>query len=401
MKDWHSLHNSAKEIEMTIQQLVSYLERNNFQGWEPYDIPATRFNMPALVRITLTQAFRLCPISFHRFFIEKKLHAKAATLFARSFLMLYDLTKEPGYYQQAIYFLDWIENHRSLQSRHFSIGTQFQLNMKNYRAKPGTPAPLLTCFAIEAFISAYEISGDNKYLELANSGVQYFLEELPQKKIASDQSYFIYHPNNPKFIPNLPAVISGTLSRFYSISTSPELLNIIKNNLNYVVKFQRDDGSWLYQPDFDYTDSFHTAFILEALAKYQQYVGDERFEGNLSKGLTFYINTFFNRRGRPLHKKRFGLPDNADSLLTKLDLRDIAMGMVLCKNLSSTGRYPINRGIELFNWTMHNFRSKQGYFYCQQLPVYTVKSPYLSMQAWMLYALCILLKTIKSYQSNR
>ncbi|MBN1684312.1 MAG: AGE family epimerase/isomerase [Gammaproteobacteria bacterium] len=384
-------------LEKTINELILFLEKHHFKGWEPYDIPGLKITpVTRPVRVLLTQLIRLSPISLHPFFKNKTEHAKAAALFARSFLLLFEITREQKYQKKAVYFLEWLETHRCSTTKNFSIGTQYQLNMKNYSANPNTPAPLLTCFSVEAFLSAYEIFKDNKYLELAESGINYFLEELPQVKVSSDRSYFIYHPNNNQFIPNSPAVICGTLARFYFISKNQELLTIIKNNLNYIANYQQEDGSWFYHPGSRYIDSFHTAFVLEALAKYQRYTGDESYKKQLLKGLAYYEKNFFESDMKPIHKKRFGVPTNVDSLLTKIDLRDIAMGLVLFNEINKLRGYPIRRILNLQNWSINHFKSNKGYFYYQKVPLYTIKGPFLSMQAWMLYGLCVMLKSLNS-----
>ncbi len=293
-----------------------------------------------------------------------------------------------------IQFLDQLKIHRCPTTKHYSIGNQYQLNMKSYSSNPGIPAPLITCFAIEAFLSANKILKDQIYLDLAESGINYFVEELPLIKVSGDQSYFIYHPNNNQFVPNAPAVICGTLSHFYSISKRQELLTIIRHNLNYIISFQREDGSWLYHPRSRYVDSFHTAFILEALVKYQHYTGDDTYEKQFLKGLSFYEQTFFTSNMKPIHKKRFGLPTNADSLLTEIDLRDIAMGLILFNQLVSLKEYPITPVLNLLNWSVDYFRSYRGYYYYQKLPLYKIKNPFLSMQAWMLYGLSLTLKSL-------
>lgn len=402
IKNYQTLVDHGKKLEQTIEELISFLEKHNFQGWEPYDIPEFKsWLIPQSIRVLLTQLIRLSPVFIHPYFKSKDTHAKAATLFARAFLILFELTNKQKYYEKAIYFLDWLKAHRCPTTKNFSSGTQYQLSMKNYSANPGTPAPLITCFAIEAFLSGYEISKNQRFLELAESGVNYFLDELPQIKVANDQSYFIYHPNNSQFIPNSPAVISGTLSRFYSISKNEKLLTIVKNNLNYIMSYQREDGSWFYHPKSRYIDSFHTAFILEALLKFHHYVRDNSFEKQFLKGLSYYEQTFFKSDMQPTHKKRFGSPTNVDSFLTRIDLRDIAMGLVLFSQSTSLRTDLIKRVLNLSNWCVKHFRSNEGYFYYQKVPLYTIKGPFLSMQAWMLYGLSMLLKVLNNYEQNQ
>jgi len=402
MKNSRNLTDFENEIKTPIEELIAFLEKNDFQGWEPYDIPEFRlknFRLPPPARVMVTQLFRLSPIFVHPRFKEKRLHTKAAALFAHAFLLLFEQTKAVRYREKAIFFLHWLQEHRSPQSRHFSIGTQYQLSMKNYGSQPGTPAPLLTCLAIEAFLTGYEILGDTSYLKLAESGIRYFCEELPQVKLSDNLSYFIYHPNHKQFIPNLPAVVCGTLARFHSISKENKLLEVIRSNLNYVIQAQQKDGSWRYHPRASYADSFHTAFILESLAKYQYYLGDNFYEPYFKKGWSYYAQTFFKADMRPVHKKRYGIPGNTDALLTKIDLRDIAMGLVLYSSLTIFQQLSPDPALNLLRWSLKNFRSSRGYFYYQQTSLYLIKGPFLSLQAWMLYALGKLWQAMKSIES--
>jgi len=400
MKSSQTIAESIEKIENTISRLISFLERNDFKGWEPYELPELSWLKSNKLRTVTTQLLRLFPISLHSYFSEKKLHPKAAALFAQAFLNLHEITNEQGYYETALFFLEWLIAHRSAQSKHFSIGNLHQLSMKTYHALPDTPSPLITCFAVEAFISAYEASQDQRFLQMAESGIKFFLEELPLRNVSDNECFFVYHPNNEQFIPNAPAAISGTLSRFYGISKEPSLLKVIKNNFNYIAKWQKSDGSWLYHPDSGYVDNFHTAFILEALAKFQFYTDDDSFETNLSKGVSFYSKTFFKSTGKPIHKKRSGFPTNVDSLLTKIDLRDIAMGLSVFSSLHSTDANQLAVALNLLDWSVENFKSKQGYFYYQKVPLYTIKGPFLRMQAWMLYGLSKMLQILKNLETS-
>jgi hypothetical protein len=400
MKNSRTVTDAIEKIETAIARLIKFLEQHDFKGWEPYELPELIWLQSPRSRVATTQLLRLFPISLHGYFNEKKLHPKAATLFARAFLNLHEIANEQHYYEKALFFLEWLIAHRSSQSKNFSIGNLHQLSMKTYQASPDTPSPLITCFAVEAFISAYQASQDQRFLEMAESGAKYFLEELPQRNVSATECFFIYHPDNEQFIPNAPAVISGTLSRCYGLFKNQAWLTIIKNNFNYIVKWQRNDGSWLYHPGSGYSDSFHTAFILEALAKFQFYTGDYSYEANLSNGLSFYAKTFFTPGGKPIHKQRSGFPSNADSLLTKIDVRDIAMGLSLFSALHSTypKHFPI--ALKLLDWSIEKFQSREGYFYYQKVPLYTIKGPFIRMQAWMLYGLSKMLKVFKSIEKS-
>ena len=48
--------------------------------------------------------------------------------------------------------------------------------------------------------------------------------------------------------------------------------------LNYLYLNQREDGSWPYACDIEYTDSFHTAFILEAIIIMREQVDNPKYK---------------------------------------------------------------------------------------------------------------------------
>ncbi len=403
MKSHRANIDYVQKINTVILKLIHFLEKDNFQGWEPYDIFNnywTSLIKSRHLRAAITQIFRTTPIFLHPLLKEKKFYAKPVALFAHAFLILYEVSKDIQYRNRAIFFLNWLEQHRSSETQNFSLGAHYQVNLKTYGSSPDTPSPFITAMGIEAFISAYEILGDGHYLDLAASGIRFFLDELPQVQVNVNQSYFVYHPNNLKFVPNLPAVICGTLARFHSITGDKSILSTIEKNLRHVVQWQRDDGAWLYSPAAKYSDNFHTGFILEALAKYEHHMRDQQFNSSFTKGLAFYERTFFDETGRPHHKKLFGLPNNADSLLTQIDLGDCAQGIILFSLLLQYKRNLSETGFRLLNWCIERFRAKDGHFYYQQLPLYKSKSPFISLQAWMLYALAKISQALSAKPIN-
>lgn len=387
MKSYQENKKLEKFLFEEMLLLIRYLEQTEFNGREPYDASeslAERKWLPGFARMLWIQVSRLSPTHVSRFFREKKKYTKAMALFAHAFLILYKNTNEERYKEQAIAFLNWLEENRSRQSENFSLGTFYSIAMKGYAATEDTPSPLITAMAVEAFMSAYEILGEIKYLDMAASGVNYFLIELPQRRVSNEHVYFVYHPNNPKFIPNLPAVLCGTLARFFRLSGNQNKFQTVIHNLNYIVSHQRPDGAWLYAETAPYIDNFHTGFILEGLLKFELFSGDKRFRESLNRGVNYWRSNLFRKSGKPIHRKLAGFPSNADSLLTRIDARDCAQSLVLLSYLQP--EY-IEMLQTILLWTVQKFKSKQGYFYYQQLPMYKLKGPFIGTQAWMLYGL--------------
>ncbi|MBN1155740.1 hypothetical protein JXB12_12550 [candidate division KSB1 bacterium] len=385
------------QVLQTIDSLLDYLEKSNYKGHEAYDVltpSLTRRIHPAILGALLTQLIRISPFPLQKLYKEPKQYSKAMSLIAHSCLMLYKILGDPQYREKAIYCLEWLIENKSAQSRHFSLGSGYNLSMKSYDSSADTPSPLITALAVEAMITAHQILGNDRYLQFAESGIRYFLEELAIIQVDSNLSYFTYHPNNPHFIPNLPALLCGTIARYNAMKPDPRVDEIISNNLRYVVKHQSSNGSWPYEPGAPYIDSFHTGFILEGLAKYQFYMRNTEFNQSLGKGLAFYLKTFFKSNGRPVHKILTGTPANADSLLTKLDLRDCAQALVLFNVLVKLMNFPMTTSWNLYDWCVKNFKSDAGYFYYQATPLYKIRGPFIAMQAWMLFGLVNLLDSM-------
>ncbi|MFZ5518009.1 MAG: hypothetical protein ACOY90_15290 [Candidatus Zhuqueibacterota bacterium] len=403
MKNLQSNRTLETQLYEEINQLAGYLESTKFMGWEPYDSPALfpgMKRMPGAVRMLWVQLNRISPIPIFRFFKEPKLYSKAMALLAHTYLLLFKITEDAKYRGQAIIFLDWLMKNRSSATTLFSMGTHYNIAMKGYAATGETPSPLITCMAVEAFMSAYEILGEPRYLELARSGVDYFLNDLPQQRVSDTESFFNYHPNNPKFIPNLPAVLCGTFARFLSFKSDPGIMDAVIKNFNYVVRWQRADGSWLYDKNAPYVDNFHTGFILEALLKFRHFTGDTRYQKSLQFGIDYWRSRLFARNGKPIHRILEGRPNNADALLTRIDTRDCAQSLVVSSYLLDESDAAVDFARNIFTWTAHHFKSRQGYFYYQQLPVYKLKGPFISMQAWMLFGMAQLLDAIKKVRGK-
>ncbi|MCI0493620.1 hypothetical protein L0Z72_01325, partial [candidate division KSB1 bacterium] len=72
----------------------------------------------------------------------------------------------------------------------------------------------------------------------------------------------------------------------------------------------------------------------------------------------------------------------------------------LFSTLHSTQRNQSALALKLLDWSIEKFQSKEGYFYYQQLPLYTIKGPFLRMQAWMLYGLSQVLKVLKNLEKS-
>ena len=166
-----------------------------------------------------------------------------------------------------------------------------------------------------------------------------------------------------------------------------ELFEPAERATRYVVKNQRQDGSWFYgtSPKQSWIDNFHTAYILFSLKRIIEVspFGSE-FQPALERGYEYWKNNFFLAEGWPKYYHDDPYPADAhaaaSAIVTFLECGD------LDKNASNLAR-------NVAAWTIKNLRDSRGFFYYQRRRFYTVRKPYMRWtQAWMLYALARLLE---------
>lgn len=384
-----------------LNKLTDYLEAHNYKGLEPYDVSGLKYlnfmRRSRVSHVLLTQLMRLCPSEAVWLWLGAKEReiSKAMILFARGYLRLYEAFRDRKYLEKASWFLSWLEQNCSPEYDSFCVGGNFDLQMKSYHAGKHSPSPMLTAYAVDTFLDAFELTSESGLLDTAARGVDFLLDDLPIGYVDERNIYFSYVPNGLIFVPNVPAIVAGTLAHYYKFTVDERALSHAVKALRYVVKAQLPDGSWLYAPGSNYVDSFHTGFVLESLYKFQKYTGRNDFEAAFRKGLEFYENTFFSKEGVPRHKIILGVPKNADSLLTKIDIRDCAQGIILFSQLSGLSSSYLDSARQLASWTIKDFRDSKGHFYYQKTLFHSIKVPFIRSQAWMLCALSELISSIE------
>ncbi|HEY1871330.1 MAG TPA: hypothetical protein VGG71_09740, partial [Chitinophagaceae bacterium] len=183
------------------------------------------------------------------------------------------------------------------------------------------------------------------------------------------------------------------LSRIYYYTKENDLKELAKKAVEYCLHFQNEDGSWYYSPlpFHHWIDNFHTGFNLECMSDYAFYTSDDSFTSCFTKGMEYYLNTFFDQQGRSKYYNNSTFPVDIHSpsqliiVLSKAKLFD--------KNIELIDR--------VLGWTIRNMQSPKGFFYYQKRKFYTNKIPYMRWsQAWIFCALTHYLKNANINYEN-
>jgi hypothetical protein len=229
-----------------------------------------------------------------------------------------------------------------------------------------------------AFLRAFEITGEEKFLAAARE-IAVFLLENPRRLVeTADQLCLSYVPLEDInwAVMDVSALVAAFCAKLAHLGGEKEgggLLTAARRLMEFVVDKQTDYGAWFYTwPAGDSHirhDNYHTGIILDCLADYMTYSGDHSSRPNYHAGLDYYRRHLFLENGAPRWMNDRTWPH---------DVHGSAAGIL---SFSRASRYlhenfpgeDGRRGGEcldfagrVLNWTLKNLYGGRGYFYYQK-----------------------------------
>ncbi|MBU4009123.1 MAG: delta-aminolevulinic acid dehydratase, partial [Proteobacteria bacterium] len=252
------------------------------------------------------------------------------------------------------------------------------------------PITVWTSLIGQAFIDAYEITGDKKYLEVAESICDWIVER--PRNITESGCCINYTPSGEGdcTIHNQSMLAAAMLAKTAKYNSNQEYLRLAKEAVTYTCTRQLPDGSWLYgeEPKYHWIDNFHTGYNLDALKCYIENTNDKTFEDSLKKGFDFFKINFFEPTGRPKYYHNRTYP---------IDSQCCSQAIETLANFSDYDETSLELGVRVAKWTIENMQDQTGYFYFMRYPYMTLKVPMIHWaQATTYKAMSMLLKALNS-----
>ncbi len=380
------------KVQQSLRKLEDYLDLTAWRGYDPYDA----LNSPILsklavhsayLKIAFTQAFKLSPLNLRPFFhIHEGWNPKGLGLFLSGYLQMYRLTKSRKYLQKIQSIISILESTKSKGYSGYCWGYNFDWQSRSGFTHKYTPTIVNTVFIAHAYLDAYELLGDKRFLHVAEGSRDFILNDL---NIHREKGFlcFSYTPYDHTRVYNATILGSGFLARLFTHTKERRLLDYAKRSAGYVVNKQGTDGSWFYA-DSNYQkwiDSHHTGFVLEGLHNYISFAKDGEYLYHLRRGLEFYKKHFFLSDGYPMFYNDRPYPVDVHcpaqavvvfSRLNQLENNQTLLDAVVC-------------------WLIDHLQDRQGYFYYRIEKYFTNKIPYIRWsQAWVFHALATYLQHV-------
>jgi hypothetical protein len=385
-----------ENIARAFAELFAWCRQHNFAGHDPFDalnsklFQTTPLRHSATARLLWTQTLKRSPVDLRKLaLVPAEKNSKGVALFALAALSNYRRTKTVEAETEARGLLKDLES-LTLEGWHGAAwGYNFDWQSRVFFAPRGTPTIVPTAFAARAFVEAARAFGDESYLATARSICEFIVRDLPRSVESSTEICFSYTPHSETRIFNASLLAAETLARVGAYSGTKEFCDLAVKAARYVVKQQRDDGSWAYGADAtqSWTDNFHTAYLLSSLHRIIQSctaAQTDEFRLPLRRGYEFWRKSFFLADGWAKYYH---------DTLYPVDTHAAATAIASFLDLTELDRNALPKAEQIAAWSISNLRDRRGFFYYQRRRFHTVRTPFMRWtQAWMLYALARLLE---------
>lgn len=374
-------------IKDSLKQLQSYIEKEKYKGYDPYDaLKSPFFKFPFLrtnkiVRFGIQQLVKRFPFNI-RFLllVPKGYNPVTLGLSVQAYSYLYNSDSENQQkYLQKINFL--VNELKNLIPSGFSgacWGYDFDWEARHAKIPAYQPTVVATGIITNALFIAHQITGHIESARLVESAAKFVVNDL-KRTYKNDSFCFSYSPFDHQKVLNASMKGVRLLAQAYSINHNEQYKYLSKKAVEYVVDHQSVDGSWGYSmiKSGSWIDNYHTGYILDCLDEYEKRTKDFDYSFSIKRGYLFYIQNFVTEQFEPkfYYNKKFPIDCTAaaQTILTTIRFGDIK----IAKNVAE--------------YVCKKMQKKSGDFKFRKFNNYTISTSFMRWSnAWMFTALTYL-----------
>jgi hypothetical protein len=393
---------AVQRIQSSVLRFIDWLDHYgetsyDFQTFYASDL--TRNAKALYYRRPLLGTMAVAPIIFceafspgaRRFFWKRQRFPIADAHFAMGFAFLSRALGREEYYKKAAHFLEVLKSTRCPGYKNYCWGYPFNWETIRGTIREGTPLITTVPYVYEAFREVWLLDRKEEWFQIMRSIAMHALEDYRDFETSASASTCSYTPDPKQSV----GVINANAYRAFLLTRAAEdfadehFRSVAERNLNFVLECQNADGSWYYANDGkrNFTDHFHTCFVLKALAKIEEMTGNRACTEAIEQGIGYYVKHLFDGSGLPKPFSR-----RPRLTIYRRELYDYAE----CINLAVLlrGRFPeLDRRLSsVLNEVLESWQTVAGSFRSRRLLVGWDATPMHRWAASQLFrSLCLLL----------
>ena len=360
-----------------------------FKGYDPFDglnsplIKNTILGKSKWIRLAWVQLFKRNLFNLRPYVgIKRTENPQALAVFLSAYCQLYSVDKDEKYLESIDYLASRIIESQQMNWSGACWSYPFAWQARAFYQPDDTPLIIPTNYCFNALLDAYEVTNNERYKEIALSSSRFVLRDL-NRTYEAETFAFSYSPVDNSVVYNASLMASQLLARTYFYTKDVQLKESARLSVEFCVQRQKENGAWTYgtKPFHQWIDNFHSGYNLICLMDYVYYCSDKSYAPNISKGLKYYLDTFFEENGfsRYYQHKKFPLDLNNPAQLV-ITLHKAGMLEEKANLIEKTMKYSIDK-----------LQSKKGWFFYQEHKNYINKIVYLRWSnSWMFYGFSIL-----------
>ena len=355
-----------KLIKKSVLKLEGWVEDHEYKGFQPFDglsswfRPLT-FGNQFLDRCLL-QLVRQCPINLRPLFGVKPLDSTIGRGYmVLGYCNMFRLTNDEKYKDKIVSCLDWLIENKSTAYEEYSWGKHFDFASRGGLYKAFEPILIWTALIGSAFLEAFELFGDNKHLDVADSACRW-ITGLPRNQTDFGFCMGYHYQDLGGSVHNSNMVGAALLVRTAKHTKNIKFKKIAKGAIKYSCSRQLPNGAWWYgeSPKNCWIDNFHTGYNLDALKSYIEFSGESDYKYFLENGMNFYINHFFEESGRPRYYHNRAYP---------IDSQCISQSIDTLANFSEYDETLLKLAFKVAKWSIYNMQDNKGFIYYRKYPL--------------------------------
>jgi rhamnogalacturonyl hydrolase YesR len=360
-------------VQESAQAVARWVEEHHYRAYDPGDgdlsfLRYFTFNVHFMRRL-LTGAVLRAPFHIRPWIgIRPHTSTKGMGYMGWGYVKMYALSGGEEYRRRAEFCFDWLMGNRSPGYEQYCWGNHFSFSTRGGTIPKYMPTIVWSSLIGLAFLEAYEVLGNAKYLDVATSTGEW-VKSLPREHTGSG-TCLSYVPFKQSSIHNSNMLGAALLARLAIHTHDPQSLEVAKDAMTYSCQRQNADGAWFYgeAPKYHWIDNFHTGYNLDCLKRYIDSTGDREFESNLLRGFQYYKLHFFEADGRPKYYHDKALPTDIQCASQSID--SLAF-------FSDNDPESLGLAMRVAQWTIDNMQGRDGHFYYRDLGWKKAQTPML------------------------